>query len=206
MTPSRRSRDPTTERSPKPPWWTQLLLGLLLLGLGAMLLYSLVALWPAAAATGDDRGANPTVHWLGGTYSPSAGTTILLLVVVVGALGGYLRAVVGFADDVGNRTRRPAWSSRHLLRIGIGAALAVLAYLAARGLLFAGSDVAGIVNPAGIAAIAALVGLCGTRAAPWLGANAVAAPRAACRWAVGRVKSVRELFSSPRAQASPRSR
>jgi hypothetical protein len=81
---------------------------------------------------------------------------VLLLVVVAGALGACLEAIVSFADRVGNRTLEPGWLRRSLKRVAAGAAVAAAVYLVLRLLLFSGADV----NAAGVAALSGLAGLC----------------------------------------------
>jgi hypothetical protein len=150
--------------------WLPLPLGLLLLSLGCLLVYSLVVLWPAAQdwAVNPKPGKPPTVTWLGGSFTPSDETALRLVVVLAGALGGYLYALVWFGDDVGNRLLRRASIWWYLLRLVVGAALALIAYLVAHGLLLRGTDVGGLLNPAGVAGMAGAIGLCATQAGNWL--------------------------------------
>jgi hypothetical protein len=139
-------------------------LGLFLLALGCVLLYSLTALWPAAQVAVSDgmapSGAARTVHWFGGTHTPSSETAMLLLVIITGALGSYLHAIVSFADHAGNRTLRERWVLWYLARVLVGASLAVLIYLVVRGLLFESDELSGVANAAGIAGISGVAGLC----------------------------------------------
>ncbi len=130
-------------------------LGLFLLALGCVLLYSLSALWPATQAAVSEgmppSAAARTVHWFGGAYTPSSETAMLLLVILSGALGSSLPAIVSFADQAGNRTLREHWAWWCLARVLVGAALAVLVYLVVRGLLFKRNELSGVENAAGIA-------------------------------------------------------
>lgn len=85
----------------------------------------------------------------------------LLLVIVAGALGSYIHAATSYADFLGNRKFTPSWTWWYLLRTLIGTALALVVYFAIRGgfLLLANDVESDKVNPYGIAAIAALVGM-----------------------------------------------
>ncbi|HLL73602.1 MAG TPA: hypothetical protein VK363_19345 [Pyrinomonadaceae bacterium] len=85
----------------------------------------------------------------------------LLLVIVCGALGSYIHAATSYADYLGNRKFTPSWTWWYLLRTLIGTGLALVVYFAIRGgfLLLANDVEADKVNPYGIAAIAALVGM-----------------------------------------------
>jgi hypothetical protein len=86
-------------------------------------------------------------------------TALLLLVVVTGALGSYVHAATSFATFVGNRKFTITWMWWYLLRLFIGVVLALLFYLAVRGGVLSAQAQSGAVNPYGIAALAALVGL-----------------------------------------------
>ena len=174
--------------------WAQLLLGLFLLALGCALLYSLIAVWPAAqaAVAEPDDAAARSFTWFGGSFSPSAETAVLLLVVVAGALGSSIHALASFADHVGNRTFDPAWSWWYVLRVVIGAALAVIAYLAARALLVAGADLGDVMSPAGIAALAGLAGLCARQATDWLRGLVDLALASVDRFVLSRLRKLRD--------------
>jgi len=169
---SQQSELQTGAASASTPWWVQMPLGLLLLALGCVLLYSLTALWPATQAAVSEgmppSGPAGPVDWFGGTYTPSSETDMLLLVILTGALGSYLHAIVSFADHAGNMTLREHWVWWYLARVLVGASLAVLVYLVIRGLLFESNELSGVGNAAGIAAMSGLAGLCARQATDWL--------------------------------------
>jgi hypothetical protein len=139
------------------------LLGLLLVVVGSLLLYSVVVVWPAmtAAAAPATGGPAPstTIDWLGLSYTPSGDAAQLLVVILLGAIGSFLHAAVSFGDYVGNRRLGSSWVWWYLLRLFVGASLAVLFYFAIRGGFFAATTTTSDVNPYGIAALAGLVGL-----------------------------------------------
>jgi hypothetical protein len=86
-------------------------------------------------------------------------TALLVLVVVASALGSYIHAATSFATYVGNQRLTMSWIWWYLLRIFIGIALAVLFYFAVRGGLLSAQAQSGALNPYGVAALAAMVGL-----------------------------------------------
>jgi hypothetical protein len=142
---------------------TTQMLGLLLLVAGGLLIYLLVAVWPAVRqATVQQVGgdASTTVQLFGLlqlTLDPDS--ALLVLVVVTSALGSYVHAATSFATYVGNRALALSWIWWYLLRVFIGAALAAIFYLAIRGGFLAAQADTADVNPYGIAALAGLVGL-----------------------------------------------
>jgi hypothetical protein len=135
----------------------KLLLGLLLLGLGLVLLYLLLTLWPAVDAAKEGR--DGSVTWLWRRIDLTADATLLLLVILVSALGSYVHVTVSFSDFAGNRQLVSSWVWWYLLRVFVGSSLAVLFYFAIRGGFFSSASDSSEVNVYGIAALAGLVGL-----------------------------------------------
>jgi hypothetical protein len=86
-------------------------------------------------------------------------TALLVLVVAASALGSYVHAATSFATYVGNQRFAMSWTWWYLLRVFIGVALAVLFYFAVRGGVLSAQAQSGALNPYGVAALAALVGL-----------------------------------------------
>jgi len=142
---------------------TTQVLGVLLLVAGAVLVYLLIAVWPAVQqATAQQGGgaSSTTVKLVGSlrlTLDPDS--ALLVLVVVTSAFGSYVHAATSFATYVGNRTLAMSWIWWYLLRVFIGVALATIFYLAVRGGFLAAQADTADVNPYGIAALAGLVGL-----------------------------------------------
>jgi hypothetical protein len=164
--------------------WATHLLGLLLLILGGGLLYILVALWPAvqqvpAQETGSAASsvaaeaagtlhldARETVTLFGALkLRLTTDTALLVLVIAAGALGACIHVATSFATFVGNSRLRTSWMWWYLLRPLIGASLALLFYYAVRGGVMSSQAQSGDVNPYGVAALAALVGLFSKQAA-----------------------------------------
>ena len=84
---------------------------------------------------------------------------LMLLVLLAGALGAWIHVGRSYVDFVGNRTFRLSWIPWYLLHPLLGSGLALIFYLAVRGGFFTTTTKASEVNPYGITAIAALVGL-----------------------------------------------
>ena len=96
--------------------------------------------------------------WFGRHYSLTPEIALFLIVVLAGALGAFLHVATSFSDYVGNRRLMRSWTWFYVLRALVGAALAVIFYFAVLGGLFT-SQGTSAVNPYGIAALSALVGL-----------------------------------------------
>jgi hypothetical protein len=137
--------------------------GLLLFGIALTVL--MVELWPAVEQGPTGQGASAQaeseeVSFLGlVSFSVSADSALLLLVIIASALGSYVHAATSFTDFVGNRRLERSWIWWYILRVTIGVALAIIFYFAIRGGLFAADTDTEAVNPFGVAAVAGLVGL-----------------------------------------------
>ena len=137
-----------------------LVLGVVISLLGATLIYSLIQIWPAVQAGKETAGqaASTPITWLGRDYKPTPDTALFLIVVLAGGLGAFLHVATSFSDYVGNRRLMRSWTWFYVLRPFVGASLAVIFYFAILGGLFT-SEGTGALNPYGIAALSALVGL-----------------------------------------------
>jgi hypothetical protein len=91
---------------------------------------------------------------------------VVLLVLLAGALGSYLHAIRSLADFIGNRTAMASWFLWYIARPFVGMAMALIFYAVLRGGLLAGTPAdAKVVNPFGVIAISALVGMFADKAA-----------------------------------------
>jgi hypothetical protein len=91
---------------------------------------------------------------------------LLLLVIFAGALGSYLHAIMSLADFIGNRTLKASWFWWYVSRPFLGMAMALVFYAVVRGGFLAGTPAdANVVNPFGVLAIGALVGMFSDKAA-----------------------------------------
>lgn len=136
-------------------------LGVVMLLLPPLLITQLVALWPSAlAATASAGRDQPTTVWLFGLFSTtlSPDGALIMLVVLVGALTSLAEVSFRFVANAGRGELTTRWTWGYLLRPTQGAVLALTAYFALRGGLLGTSSPTEL-NPYGLAAIAALVGL-----------------------------------------------
>ncbi|TDD88482.1 hypothetical protein E1293_06245 [Actinomadura darangshiensis] len=130
-----------------------------LLALTVVLVVVLVQAWPAGP---DGRGGTApdakTVHFPGWSPRMSRETSLFVIVMAAGALGGVAHVLRSFYWYVGNRSLRRSWLLMYLLLPFVGALFGLIVYLVVRGGLTSPAGGASDVNPYGIAAIAALVG------------------------------------------------
>lgn len=139
------------------------IVGASLVGATVLLMAQLVAIWPAVAAAtslADPQPAIPaTPLLLGLGHADLTGEVVLItMVLMVGALGalvGAARRFLYFATRE-ELTERDEWS--YLMRPVQRAMLALIVYFTLRG-GYLGQDQAAPVNPYGVAALSALVGL-----------------------------------------------
>jgi hypothetical protein len=118
---------------------------------------------PAGSTTINDAEAYPYVV-LGVHVSLPAENDLFALVALAGAIGGFIHSMRSVSWYVGNRTLRRSWLLLYALLPAVGALMATVFYLVLRGGLVAGQDAATDINPYGVTAIAALVGLFSSQA------------------------------------------
>lgn len=127
---------------------------------GAFFFSALVKLMPVVEQGGSSTSSHAVI-FAGGLYTAhlTKSTGMLVLALLMGAIGGYIHAATSFVSYIGNREFKDSWGWWYALRAFIGAALALVLYLAFRaGFLTAGSSTASV-DPYGVAAISALAGL-----------------------------------------------
>ncbi len=135
---------------------TRGLLGGYCLLLIILLLYLIIAIFPAAG-----EGAVAPL-----SLGPE--TRLILLIALVGALGACIHMATSFAFFAGKSELSASWLWWYLLRPFIGAALATILYLVIRGLLFSTAAEAATVNLFGVLAFAGLAGMFSKQAIEWL--------------------------------------
>jgi glycerol uptake facilitator-like aquaporin len=88
-------------------------------------------------------------------------TNLMLLVLLGGVLGSFLHSARSYADFVGNRQMKGSWAWWYFLHPFMGAALALIFYMALRGgfLAVTGGASKSEISPYGVTSIAALVGM-----------------------------------------------
>jgi hypothetical protein len=143
-------------------------MGIYFLCLAVLTFYILIATWPVVDPN-DKTGGTFQVPHIFGFYNlrASADSRLFITIVAAGALGSLVHCITSFADYVGDRSLKQSWVWYLILRTPIGIALALLVYLVLRGGLIAptlpqdGSNghAATILNPYGLAAVAAMAGM-----------------------------------------------
>ncbi len=154
--------------------WTTLLLGLLFIIEVGAAVYVLVAVWPdvvkvpslSAGSGASTAGAQTATAALGTVWifgfewtKPTADALYIVAVVTLGALGSSVQALTSFGTYVGNHALRTRWVWWYLVRLPIGAVIALIIYLVLRGGLLSVSTSARDISPYGIGAVAALSGM-----------------------------------------------
>ena len=143
-------------------------LGIYFVCLAVFTFYLLIATWPVV---GDDGQNFAAASVFGYDLKTTPDARLFITVVAAGALGSLVHCLTSFADYVGNRTLKRSWVWYLILRTPIGVALALLFYLVLRGGLIAPtlsstptdstpkSHAWTLLNPYGLAAIAAMAGM-----------------------------------------------
>jgi hypothetical protein len=146
--------------------------GLILLS--AIIVYGLVQLWPSQELVTNVSATIPAAKspvqfwpfpWKVDIWDENR---LFLLVVLAGALGSLVHALRSFYWYVGNRELVWSWLPMYILLPVAGAMLALIFYIVIRGGLFPQSwtvQVTTLINPFGLVAISALVGLFSVEAA-----------------------------------------
>ncbi|GLZ07641.1 hypothetical protein Acsp03_51070 [Actinomadura sp. NBRC 104412] len=140
-----------------------LIAGFLVL-LAAALVVVLVQAWPPGPrVSADGRYAftpdTVTVRLFGWSPRLSREACLFIVVMAAGALGAVVHALRSLYWYVGNRTLRRSWLMMYGFLPLVGALLGLMVYLVLRGGLTSPTGGSSDVNPYGVTAIAALVGL-----------------------------------------------
>lgn len=129
------------------------------------LLYVLAGIWPAAAANASGNQTlaqwpmNETVRVFPmGSYTLSGEVTVLLIVMLMGALGALVYTSSALVTRVANKTFDSHWTLWYLVHPLLGSSLAVIFYVLVRGGLVNLSVSTGGLNLYGVAAVAGMVG------------------------------------------------
>lgn len=139
-----------------PGVWIGLILVYFLLGL-AVLIPLLVKLWPLVSAGTDPVSINLVWGLVPVSFDQEA--ALFILAAVAGGLGSFLHAAQSMTDYIGNRRFQSSWASWYLMRLPIGAVLALIFYFVVRAGLISTDASSDQVNPFGVVALGALAGL-----------------------------------------------
>jgi IPT/TIG domain len=143
-------------------------LGIYFVCLAVLTFYVLIATWPVV---GDDGASFAEARVFGFRLRATPDARLFITVVAAGAVGSLVHCLTSFADYVGNRSLKRSWVWYLVLRTPIGIALALLFYVVLRGGLIAPtltstatdsgskSHAWTLLNPYGLAAIAAMAGM-----------------------------------------------
>jgi hypothetical protein len=124
--------------------------------LSLLLIYLVVTLWPTGPA---DAAGNVTIRMFGTSFSLSAEVRMICLVATVAGLGSTVHMATSFADFAGARRLYRSWVWWYMLRVFIGASLALVFYFVIRGGVLSVGTSASELNTYGVAAVAGLVGM-----------------------------------------------
>ena len=128
-----------------------------LAAIGLFLSYVLFEIWRSGIVVDGQESIRLFGDFI--SFGASSEVRLILLVMVVGALGGYIHTANSFVAFVGNRQIYTSWVWGYILRPFIGVALALIFYFLIRGGLFSAGAGAESISPFGIAAMAGLVGM-----------------------------------------------
>jgi hypothetical protein len=127
-----------------------------------LLIYLLIAMWPTAQTAGQTASrpaGTGTVRLFGRTVRVSLETRLFVIVAVAGALGALIHSLRSLYWYVGNRALRRSWLLMYAALPFVGAVLGLVVYLVLRGGLTSSVAQSADINPYGMAAVAALVGM-----------------------------------------------
>jgi hypothetical protein len=149
----------------------RLVVGIFLIVLATLLIYSVISLWPTTTATDavnnnadgtpeqEDEAVESEASVFGIKFHISDEARLIFLVMLVGALGSYIYVATSFARHIGAGDFDDNWIWWYVIRPFNGMALAVIFYFVIRGgLLFLGSG-NGEVDIYGAVAMAGIVGM-----------------------------------------------
>jgi hypothetical protein len=140
-------------------------LGLALVGLILLMSYLFLSLWPSSFMSSTSGGEQRQVCLIASPwcFSVTMDVTLMLVVMLAGALGSFIYTAMSFSDYVGNRELVKSWIWWYILKPFIAMTLSLIFYLVLRGGLLSanGNNGAnlGSLNLHGIVAISAMVGL-----------------------------------------------
>ncbi|MGI5453843.1 hypothetical protein ACQEWB_11855 [Streptomyces sp. CA-249302] len=129
-----------------------------LLALSVALATALVQAWPPPVAPGAAEKAD-RIRILFWTPRLLRDTRLFVVVTAAGGLGALIHVLRSVYEYVGNRRLRRSWLPMYLIEPFVGAALALVVYCVLRGGLTTSMASSADINPYGMAAVAALVGM-----------------------------------------------
>jgi hypothetical protein len=126
--------------------------------LSALALYVLVSIWPDTGSSSWTYTERANLFFR--SFVLSGEVTVLLIVIVMGALGALAYTATSLVTRVANRSFDSVWALWYLVHPLLGSSLAVVFYFALRGgLLNLSSMTTTALNVYGVAAVSGMVGL-----------------------------------------------
>ena len=150
----------TAEQQPQgneSPAWAAFVV-IYLLFMAAVLVSALIQLWPVVNSTSAAK-QDIDVVWGLFTISLDRETGLIILTLLVGGLGAFIHAATSVADFFGNRRFVASWTPWYIVRLPIGAVLALLFYFVVRAGFLSTDASSNAVSPFGIVALSGLAGL-----------------------------------------------
>ncbi|MEU3335858.1 hypothetical protein ACWCQ1_05740 [Streptomyces sp. NPDC002144] len=139
-------------------WDVVVLVGVLLV-LTVALATVLIQAWPTTPVPGGGAAKAERVRILLWRPLLPRDTLLFLVVTAAGGLGALIHVLRSVYEYVGDRRLRRSWLPMYLLEPFVGAVLALVVYCVLRGGLTTSMASSGDINPYGVTAVAALVGM-----------------------------------------------
>ncbi|MEU6142143.1 hypothetical protein ABZ848_17465 [Streptomyces sp. NPDC047081] len=130
-----------------------------LLLLTVALATALVQAWPPPVAPGGGAEKADRTRILFWTPRLLRDTRLFVVVTAAGGLGAVIHVLRSAYEYVGDRRLRRSWIPMYVIEPFVGAALALVVYCVLRGGLTTSMASSADINPYGMAAVAALVGM-----------------------------------------------
>lgn len=143
-------------RFSRPPVWPFLVIWFALWF--SLLVPLLIELWTVVSST-ESGSQKANLAWGALPVSLDKETGLIAIVAVAGALGSFIHAAQSLTDYLGNKRFDASWTAWYLMRLPLGAVLAIVFYFVVRAGLISTDATGEEINPFGIVALGALAGL-----------------------------------------------
>jgi hypothetical protein len=140
------------------------ILGVALIILSILVLYSLFSFWPSDLSGAESKSWSEETNYFNNVFELKSEQRVLLLVMLSGALGSLIHVTSSFSNFVGNQKLDISWSWWYILRPFIAMGIALIFYMIFRGGLFTSEMEIEKLNLYGTLSISALSGMFSDRA------------------------------------------
>lgn len=127
-------------------------------GLSVLALYVLMSIWPNTGPS-QPWANTESVSLFFRSFSLSGDATVLLIVIMMGALGGLVYTATALVTWVAKKKFDNSWALWYIVHPLLGSSLAVVFYFALRGGILNLSTTTTDLNVYGVAAVSGMVGL-----------------------------------------------